>query len=168
MRTDRELKGLRDLPGPRGLPLVGNAHEFRLSRLHLKLEEWAERYGPIYTFRIGPRRIVAVADRTAIQRILQQRPDGFRRSTRIQSVAEEMGLMGVFAAEGDDWRRQRRIVLSALNRAKLEGFFPGLAEIVNRLQRKWGRAADLGEPVDLCRDLMRFTVDCHHATGIRH
>ena len=70
-----------------------------------------------------------------------------------------MRLRGVFAAEGEDWRRQRRIVVDALNRARLETFFPTLAMTVGRLQRRWEGAAERAEAVDLCRDLTRFTVD---------
>ena len=45
--------------------------------------------------------------------ILVQRPEGFRRTAMLESVAAEMRLKGVFAAEGEDWRRQRRIVTAA-------------------------------------------------------
>jgi len=153
------MKQLRDLPGPRGLPVLGHLHRVRFDRLHLKLEEWAERYGPLFQIRMGPHRIAVISDSAAIQRILVQRPQGFRRTRRLESVAAEMRLKGVFAAEGEDWRRQRRIVTAALNRTKLTDFFPKLAVTAARLQRRWEGAADRGAPVDLCRDLMRFTVD---------
>ena len=159
MQTNGALTQLRDLPGPKGLPLIGVLHRLRFDRLHLTLEEWADRYGPLFQIRMGPHPIAVVSDSAAIQRILVQRPQGFRRTRRLESVADEMGLRGVFAAEGEDWRRQRRIVVAALNRHKLADFFPKLALIAARLQRRWEEAADRGEPVDLCQDLMRFTVD---------
>ncbi len=139
--------------------MLGHLHQVRFDRLHLKLEEWAERYGPLFQIRMGPHRIAVISDSAVIQRILVQRPQGFRRTRRLESVAAEMRLKGVFAAEGEDWRRQRRIVTAALNRTKLSGFFPKLAVTAARLQRRWEGAADRGEPVDPCRDLMRFTVD---------
>ena len=49
--------------------------------------------------------------------------------------------------------------MDALNRARLKDFFPTLAMTVERLQRRWEGAAERAEAVDLCRDLMRFTVD---------
>ncbi|MXY39473.1 MAG: cytochrome P450 [Rhodospirillaceae bacterium] len=158
-QADRPLTPLRDLCGPRSLPVLGNLHQIRFDRLHLTLENWAERYGPIYAIRIGPQRIAVISERSAIQRVLVQRPSAFRRTAMLESVAAEMRLKGVFAAEGEDWRRQRRMVVSALNRAKLRDFFPRLAVTVGRLRRRWERAAYRGEPVNLRRDLMRFTVD---------
>ena len=158
-QSESALMSLRELPGPRGLPVLGNLHRIRFDRLHLILEDWAEQYGEIFRIRIGPYHIAVISDRAAIQRILVQRPERFRRTVMLESVATEMRLDGVFAAEGADWRRQRRIVTAALNRARLKDFFPALAVTVGRLQRHWERAADVSEPVDLCRDLMRFTVD---------
>ena len=157
--TEPALIRLRDLPGPQGLPLLGNLHRIRFDRLHLILEDWADGYGPVYAIRIGPQRIVVLSDRSAIGRILRERPERFRRTAQLESAAAEMRLKGVFAAEGEDWRRQRRMVVAALSRAKLKDFFPKLEVTVGRLQRRWERAAGRAEPVDLCRDLMRFTVD---------
>ena len=151
--------GVRNLPGPGGLPLIGNLHQIRFSRLHLHLEKWADRFGPIYRVRIGPSDVVVVSDRATIQRLLVQRPQAFRRTRALEAVATEMRLKGVFAAEGDDWRRQRRIVAAALNRAHLEDFFPRLVMTAERLRRRWQQAAVRGETIDLCSDLMRFTVD---------
>ena len=157
--TDSAPVRLRDLPGPKGLPFIGVLHRLRFDRLHLTLEDWADRYGPLFQIRMGPHPVAVVSDSAAIQRILVQRPQGFRRTRRLESVAAEMRLKGVFAAEGEDWRRQRRIVTAALNRHKLADFFPKLARTAARLQGRWEAAADRGEPVDACRDLMRFTVD---------
>lgn len=151
--------GIRDLPGPGGLPLIGNLHQIRFSRLHRDLEKWADRYGSIYRVRMGPSDVVVVSDRATIQKLLVQRPQAFRRTRAMESAATEMRLKGVFAAEGDDWRRQRRIVAAALNRAHLEDFFPRLVMTAERLRRRWRRAADQGASIDLCNDLMRFTVD---------
>ena len=160
MRRDpRTPAHLRDLPGPPGWPLIGNLNRIRLDPLHATLEGWAGRYGPLDRIRVGPRRVAVLSDRASIERILVERPHGFRRARSLEAAAEGMGLKGVFAAEGEDWRRQRRIVAAALRRARIEDFFPRLGATVERLRRRWEGAADTGEPVDLCRDLMRFTVD---------
>jgi hypothetical protein len=71
---------IAELPGPRGLPLLGNLHQtWRIERAHLVVEEWAERYGPIFKFHVGPRLSVVISDVEEINRILRERPDGYRR-----------------------------------------------------------------------------------------
>ena len=159
IHSEPALTRLGDLPGPRGLPLLGNLHQINFDRLHLILEAWADSHGTMYGIRIGPQRIVVLSDRSAIDRILREHPERFRRTRQLESAAAEMRLKGVFAAEGDDWRRQRRMVVAALSRARLKDLFPTLEVSLGRLERRWERAAARRERVDLCRVLMRFTVD---------
>jgi len=153
------MKTIADLPGPRGWPVVGNLPNVRLHRMHRHLEQWAEQYGDIFLFRLGPRKVVVVSELATIQSILRNRPDKFARSRVVRAATAEIGLEGVFSAEGDNWRRQRKLVAAALNRTQLEPFFPKLRQISERLLRRWDEAAGSGRPVDLGADLMRFTVD---------
>ena len=157
--TTAPLKTYDDLAGPPGLPVVGNFHQLRLARLHLTLERWADRYGPLYRLRIGRQRLAVVSDPGTLQRLHRDRPARFRRPRNLERVATEMHLNGVFVAEGGEWLRQRKLVVMALNTAHLKLFFPKMTITIARLERRWERAADAGEPVDLCRELMRFTVD---------
>ena len=92
-QSESTLMSFRGLPGPRGLPVLGNLHRIRLDRLHLIVEDWAEQYGEIFRIRIGPYHIAVVSDRAAIQRLLVQRPEGFRRTVTLESVATESASM---------------------------------------------------------------------------
>ncbi|MYI72081.1 MAG: cytochrome P450 [Synechococcus sp. SB0673_bin_10] len=147
----------RDLPGPYGPPLIGHLFQLSSERSHLTLERWAERYGPLFQIRLGRSRLVVVSDHGAIQRILEQRPQSFRRNRVIEDRFTELGIDGLFTAEGEDWRRQRRTVVAALGGTRLTGFFPRLKATTARLQRRWEAAGK--QPVDVCHDLTRFTVD---------
>ena len=51
-----------DLPGPRPWPVVGNALQLEPRRLHVTLEGWARRYGPLYRVRLGARPFVVVTE----------------------------------------------------------------------------------------------------------
>ncbi len=153
------LKPMSKLDGPLALPLIGNMHQIRLDRLHRQLEDWADRYGVLYRVYFGPYGVAVCSEAETIQRVLNQRPEKFQRSRGLHSAAREMGLNGVFAVEGEDWRLQRRIIVSALNRARLAPFYANIHTLAGRLKTRWEGAAGRRETVDLCRDLMRFTVD---------
>ena len=133
------LRRYEDLPGPAGWPLLGNLLQLRYDRFHAILEDWAAQYGPLYRIRIGPRRLAVVSDADIIRRMHRERPDMFRRTRAVESATAEMRMKGVFSSEGDDWRRQRKIVAMALNTAHLKPFYPHLRTITARLQRRQNR-----------------------------
>jgi cytochrome P450 len=155
------------LPGPRGLPLLGSLHRWEPSRAHLILEQWAREHGPIYRLRLGPQPMVVVSDADAIMSVLRERPNEFRRHFAVRPIFREMGIDGLFSAEGDDWRRQRPLVMRALDPAHLRRFFPTIVTATERLHARWLAAATAGAPVDVRADLTRYTVDvtCSLAFG---
>ncbi|WP_437751517.1 cytochrome P450 [Sorangium sp. So ce1389] len=152
-------RDLATLPGPRRLPFLGNILEIRPTQFHLTLEDWSRKYGDLYTFWMGRTPIVVVSNLELVQRILRERPKEFRRWSPLQEIIEEIGFDGVFSAEGDQWTRQRRLVMSAFTAAQLRESHGMLATITRRLRERWRAAAARGEPVDARRDLARYTVD---------
>ena len=159
LTASRPLRALSDLPGPRGWPVLGNVPQIDVTRLHTILGAWAAEFGLVYRFRIGPADVVVIADTELNHEILRDRPDGFRRFGAVRTLMLELGIDGVFNAEGLAWRRQRKLTMHALNTHHLLEFFERLEQVTARLQRRWERAAAHGEQVDAKRDLMRFTVD---------
>jgi cytochrome P450/nitrite reductase/ring-hydroxylating ferredoxin subunit len=154
----RPRRRLDDLPGPRGLPLLGNALQIEVTRLHQIVEDWAHTFGPVFRFRTGPRNIVGVSDPDLIEAALRARPETFRRNGRIEPIFAELGIAGVFSAEGAAWRPQRRLAMEALSQRNLRGFYPTLAQVAERLRGRWAKHPP-GAAVDIQDDLMRFTVD---------
>lgn len=153
------MKTLDTLPGPRGLPLLGNLLELDLKRLHRQLEGWANQFGSIYVFEIGRKPIVVFSDPEQIQTILRNRPKVYRRLGSIEPVFKEMGINGVFSAEGEDWKRQRRLTSHAFDSKHLQQFFPTLLKVTARLRNRWNRAAESGAAIDVQQDFTRYTVD---------
>jgi len=150
---------LTTLPGPRGWPLVGNLFQLTVTQLPTILEQWADIYGPLYTFRLGRKPVVVLAAPDLIQAVLRQRPETFRRMDVIARVLEDLGGHGLFAAEGTAWRRQRRVVMPAVSLPQVREFFPILTAVTAGLKTRWARAARTGEVVDMPAELLRFTVE---------
>ena len=157
--TAAATRRLDDLPGPRAFPVIGNAFQVERTRLHLRLEEWARTFGPMYLLRFGPRKILVVSDPDLVEPMHRARPDVYRRPSQIEDVFGELRVAGVFSAEGEAWRAQRRLAMEALSQRHLRGFYPALARITERMLRRWGDAADTGRVIDVADELKRFTVD---------
>ncbi len=152
-------KRLEDLPAPLALPLLGNLHQLDPKQLHAQLETWCQELGSTYTVKLGPKRILVTSDVEMALTALKDRPGRFRRLSSIEPVSKEMGLNGVFSVEGEAWRPQRDLVMRAMAPQQLEGFFPTLQLISERLRQRWQRSADAGTDTDVLQDLTRFTVD---------
>ena len=154
------LREIDDLPRPRGLPVLGNMLQIDKPQIHAQIETWVRRYGNFFTFRLGPQRLLVVADHRAIGAVLRDRPEGFRRTPRLARISAEIGLgAGVFGAEGEAWKRQRKMVMAGFDPRHLRAYFPSLVTVCDRLESRWRRAAMAGQAIDLQADLMRFTVD---------
>lgn len=146
------------LPGPTGLPLVGNVG-IDTAHFHQKLEQWAREYGPVYRMRLMDRRFVITSRHADIAQILHDRPDQWRRTRRVAGILEEAAAVGVFAAEGGEWRRQRKLVMHALTPEVINRFHPRLAAMSERLRLRWQAAAEAGQAQRLLRDLKAFALD---------
>jgi cytochrome P450 len=156
----RALRTFDDLPGPRGMPVFGNLLQIESTRIHRQMEQWCDAFGPVYKLRLAKRRVIVVGDHEVVATALRDRPDGFRRTTRLEEVSTEMGLVGgVFGASGEAWKRQRRMVMAGFDPAHIKRYFPSLQRVTGRLAMRWQGAAARAATIDLQADLMRYTVD---------
>lgn len=153
------LKASQHLPGPRGLPFLGNVLQLNLSRLHLDLERWADKYGAVYRIKLFNKDAIVLSDEATIQQVLKDRPDTYRRIRAIEDISRAHGTLGVLAAEGDEWRRQRAVVMQAFKPENIRNFFPILQETMLRLFDIWQKDAEHNNPVEIERQLMKLMVD---------
>ncbi|MCW2317389.1 cytochrome P450/nitrite reductase/ring-hydroxylating ferredoxin subunit [Rhodoblastus acidophilus] len=150
---------LHELPGPRPLPFLGNLHQLEPQSIHLVLEGWAARYGSVYRFALGRARAVAVSDPRLIDHVLRRRPETFRRPASLDRILAEIGVRGVFNAEGDSWRLQRKLTVAALSQRHLRQVYPHIQTVARRLRTRWRRLALESASFDMVEELKRFTVD---------
>lgn len=150
---------LRDLPGPRPWPLLGNPVALRTA--HLQFEAWAHEFGNFFRFRVGPVHVVGVTDPEVARAVLQQRPERYTRIQRTNEIMYDLALGGVFASEGETWRRQRRLLNPSFHARHLDTFADSIRVVTERLRQYWLNAAQRADPSgeDVLGDLMRYTVD---------
>ena len=154
------LRQINELPGPPQWPLLGNSFQIRRANIHQNVEQWAKLYGPLFRMRLGRAQQLVIADHELLSGVMRDRPEGFERSPLSRAVGAEMGLpQGVFSAEGQDWLRQRRMVMASFAPGHVRAYFPALITVALRLRSRWQKAARTGTTINLQADLMRFTVD---------
>src|ERR1700712_4634093 len=103
MEAHARLRHLQDLPSPSGLPLIGNALQLKPFTLHTSLEQWARKLGSPYRYRVGNTNVLVWTQAELCQAVLRERPHLYRRIAPIESVLGEIGINGLFSAEGAAW-----------------------------------------------------------------
>lgn len=159
IEKEQPLLTPEQLPGPPGLPILGNMHQIKVDKIHLLFEKWYRQYGDLYQFKLGNDRAVVIADVEMVQKILQSRPDKFARLRNIRRTIVEMGIQGLFSAEGNQWRRHRQIATRAFDITHLRDFFPVMAAVTKRLHNRWQQLAGQNASFDVQKEMMRYTVD---------
>ncbi|HSW18706.1 MAG TPA: cytochrome P450 [Ramlibacter sp.] len=156
------------LRGPPRMPVLGNALQIKPEIFHQQLEEWARVYGPRFRFQITSRKFMAITEPDAIASVLKRRPGMFVKAPRLVQVARDLGFPGVFTANGEDWAKQRQLVMAGLDPAHLRTYLPAIVEVTQRLKSKWQEKAATGQDIDLLADLMRYTVDVTTCLAFGH
>jgi hypothetical protein len=59
---NQPVKDFTDIPGPKGLPIIGSALDFMVSTRHKILERNRAQYGPIFRESVGPMQSVNLCD----------------------------------------------------------------------------------------------------------
>jgi cytochrome P450 len=129
------------------------------SRVHLILENWAKQLGPVFRLALGSRDVLVTGSFEGVHHVLQARPAEFRRLSSVEISFRELGLDGVFSAEGDVWRRQRKLMMPAFSTRQLQTLFPAIVSKTRQLCERWNEAARSERVVEVRTDLLRYTAD---------
>ena len=150
---------VKELRGPKGLPILGNLFNLDLKNMHNQMEAWADEFGSVFRLPLPTGDFAVVTEPEVIQAILKDRPHKFVRMAKMDKVLRGSGVHGVFNAEGDDWDLHRRMVTKGLDVKHQKDFFPQMLRTTERMFKKWSKNADNEEIIDLQSDFLRYTVD---------
>lgn len=118
-------KGLRTVPGPKGIPLAGNMLQLGLYPQQ-KLTEWTQQYGEIYQIKLGYYNWVFLGSPTSVKEILDKQ--SAVTSGRVpMSVCSDLisgGMRFLLMSHTPTWRKLRAIVHKLLTPKSSATFMP--------------------------------------------
>ncbi|HSP67874.1 MAG TPA: cytochrome P450 [Bryobacteraceae bacterium] len=139
-------------PGPKGRFLVGVLPEFRKDPAGF-LEKTARRYGDVVYLPLGRQHIYYVGHPDAIRDILVTHQNKFKKSRMLERARVLLGN-GLLTSEGDQHRRQRRLVQPAFHRDRLAGYGAVMVDRTAMVREQWKS----GQPLDVLQEMMRLTL----------
>ncbi|CAO3574463.1 unnamed protein product [Mortierella alpina] len=107
------------LPGPKGLPLIGNLLLFvrtpmsQISQLH---DRFHEKYGSTWTFTMtGLGRTIMVNDPAVLEHVLKTNFWAYEKGPVLRESMEDLLGNGIFGADGHQWKWQRKMASHIFN-----------------------------------------------------
>ncbi|KAI8940528.1 hypothetical protein NX059_004206 [Plenodomus lindquistii] len=158
--NNRPPPGLKTAPGPKGLPVLGNAHQLG-AKPHRQITAWAREYGDLYKIRLGWNDWYMICSPAACKEILdkQSAHTSSRAPLPVASDALSGGMRFLFMEYGPEWRKLRGISHKLLTPAVSATFKPSqeyeakmlCEEILKAVDEKTGTEASY-------KAIRRYTV----------
>lgn len=136
---------------PGNLPLIGHALDLADSDESVTvIKKWVATVGQkegIFEFRLFGQRWVVCCSTETVMAAFKLRSTKFIRSKILTRSIDSLKATGVFTSEGDQWRKERRIVGPALNQQHVKDFHPSIQTVSQRLVEKWTNIMNKDESV---------------------
>jgi cytochrome P450 len=163
-----KIEQIKNLPSPKGHLILGHLPQFNVSNKHQVLERWVEECGDIFKINFIGKEFIVSAKPELNTEILKLRPEKFRRFSKINEILTEMGIVGVFNAEGETWKKQRKPSSEALNLKKVKGYYPTICNTTEKLIHNLTTYTNNNIVVDIQKELSRYAIDITTAIAFGH
>jgi cytochrome P450 len=158
--TPAAPKSLDDIPGPKGVPVLGNMFEIKQATLIQDLMQLTREWGAIFKLSTptGPRYVVSGLE------MVNDLCDDARFDKLVGLSQREFRKMhksaGLFTADTDDpmWKSAHDILLPSFSTWAMKGYLDPMIDIAEQLSVKWERL-NSDEPIDVVADMTRLTLD---------
>ena len=125
-----------ELPGPSGLPVIGQARQMRADILGFHERLQAD-YGDVAHYHVMGTDFCSVTDPGAIRQILIGESDDYEKGTLARKQIGGFLGEGIFFAEGEQWRRQRKHIQPVFFRERLDTYVPTIWNEAELLTDRW-------------------------------
>jgi cytochrome P450 len=139
-------------PGPRGLPLIGEARSFARDPLAF-LSGIAEQYGDIVNFRLGRLDVYFIRHPDYVREVLITQRTSFTMTSLRAKINAVVGE-GLFTSRGELHARQQRLMLPVFRKSRIEAYAGQMADLSRRTRDQWR----VGDEVDIADEMMKLTM----------
>ncbi|MEA2645446.1 MAG: hypothetical protein QOE92_529 [Chloroflexota bacterium] len=155
------MVALSEIPGPRGLPVLGILPDLARDPVGACLA-FAREYGTVVRLPVLWGKVYLLTHPDQVEHVLIRANDNHWKG-RLFLRTDFLFGSGLVLNDGDSWHRQRRLVQPAFDHDRIRMLVPILAGVVENRAESWERACDDGRPVEMETQMMTLTLDliCH-------
>jgi cytochrome P450 len=139
-------------PGPKPHFLIGNIPLAGRAPLDT-FRRWADQYGDIFYYRSAWRHVYFLNRPDLIEYVLVRNPQNFLKDPYVRKSRWLLGD-GLFTAEGDAWKRQRRLIQPAFSRDRISTYSNCMTDSAEQALASWKG----GTVVDIHQEMMSLTL----------
>jgi cytochrome P450 len=122
-------------PGPKGTLIGGHIRHFGADLLDFLLIT-AREYGPIASFRVGPKRVFLASSPDLIEQVLVKDAKHYIKHFGARAFKPVLGN-GLVTSEGAYWQRQRKLVQPAFLKSRVHSYAPVMAKLTEEMLQSW-------------------------------
>jgi cytochrome P450/NADPH-cytochrome P450 reductase len=152
--------GLDEVPGPRGLPLLGNIFDLDAHNPIDALVRMAGEYGPLFKLNVPGGMRLFVSGPELVDEICDEQRFDKQVGGGLSNLRRGGMSNGLFTSRTDDplWHRAHNILMPPFSQQAMRDYMPKMLDIADQLMEKWARL-NPGEDVDVPADMTRLTLD---------
>ncbi|XP_071999848.1 cytochrome P450 2K1-like isoform X2 [Engystomops pustulosus] len=101
-------------PGPMWLPIIGSMYMFDAKKPYLTMEHLSKKYGSIFSFQMGQKKIVVLCGYDVVKEALIKHGDEFCDRPHVPLFADLTRGYGIVFSNDENWNVIRRFTFTAL------------------------------------------------------
>ena len=152
----RTLHPFNVAPGPKGLPIFGNALTFAKDP-RLALMAWARQYGPVVRFHLGPMVVHVVSEPRGVKHVLQTHAENYHKAPRMGFLSDFLG-QSLLTMEDTPWQRRRRLAQPSFSQGRVVSCTQAMTAATLRMVERWQPHLASGRAIDVNAEMMRLTL----------
>ncbi|PVZ11157.1 bifunctional cytochrome P450/NADPH--P450 reductase [Actinomycetospora cinnamomea] len=148
------------VPGPRGLPYLGNLLDIDRDSPIEGFVRLAREYGPVYRLATPAGTRLMVSGPDLVDEICDDEHYDKKIAAGLKTIQKSVAGHGLFSSDTEDplWHRAHHILMPAFAAQAMHGYLPRMLDIAGQLCDRWSRL-NPDEDVDVAKDMTSLTFD---------
>jgi cytochrome P450 len=143
--------------GSRALPLLGHLPRIRREGLLPVLADCQRVQGDVFRIEFGPFPAYVVCHPDMLEHVLVRRARSYPKG-RAYDLFRRMVGNGLVTAEGEAWRKQRRLLQPSFHEGEVRAFMPAILAELDATAARFERASARGETLDMGDEMARLSM----------